>query len=193
MQLMPGPRGLWASPIPSTRPRTSTPARCLAEQLRHFGSLDLALAPYNAGPGAVERYGGVPTFDETQRYVQAVKSYLGYTPSPPERAQSPPPPAAIREPQTMQTTFSSKYPVRPPTDWVDWTLDQKSLPLSAVPASLKGITFSSKYSLAPTAPPGLKGVTFAPKYPLTAPSDWLNGLPAQTAGEFLRWLLTQYL
>lgn len=47
-------------------------ARYLAQQYRRFGSWRLALAAYNAGPGAVERHGGVPPFRETQGYVVAI-------------------------------------------------------------------------------------------------------------------------
>lgn len=47
-------------------------ARYLAEQYRKFGSWRLALAAYNAGPGAVQKYGGVPPFRETRNYVRKI-------------------------------------------------------------------------------------------------------------------------
>lgn len=52
-------------------------ARFIKNLLRQFdNSLPLALAGYNAGPGAVEQYGGIPPFAETQNYVRQVTKYL---------------------------------------------------------------------------------------------------------------------
>lgn len=47
-------------------------ARYLSSLTKQFGSTDLALAAYNAGPGTVSRYGGIPPYSETQNYVRAV-------------------------------------------------------------------------------------------------------------------------
>jgi soluble lytic murein transglycosylase-like protein len=47
-------------------------ARYLKEQYRTFGSWRLALAAYNAGPGAVKKHGGIPPFRETRNYVKAI-------------------------------------------------------------------------------------------------------------------------
>jgi hypothetical protein len=50
-------------------------ARFLASMIRQFGSVELGLAAYNAGPGTVRRTGGIPPIPETQAYVPKVLGY----------------------------------------------------------------------------------------------------------------------
>ena len=77
MQLMPSTaRGLGVDPRDPAQ-AVDGAARLLSSHLRRFGSTPLALAAYNAGPGAVERYAGVPPYRETQQYVQRVLGYAG--------------------------------------------------------------------------------------------------------------------
>lgn len=47
-------------------------ARYLSQQYKRFNSWRLALAAYNAGPEAVEKYGGVPPYKETKNYVKVI-------------------------------------------------------------------------------------------------------------------------
>jgi soluble lytic murein transglycosylase-like protein len=76
-QLMPGT----AASLGVTNPLDPTQsieggARYLRQQLDRFGGdASKALAAYNAGPGAVERFGGVPPYAETQAYVRKVLGY----------------------------------------------------------------------------------------------------------------------
>jgi cell wall-associated NlpC family hydrolase len=77
MQLMPGTaRGLGVRNSFDPEQAINGAAKLLAGHLKEFDSVPLALAAYNAGGGAVHKYGGIPPFTETQAYVPKVQKAL---------------------------------------------------------------------------------------------------------------------
>ena len=76
MQLMPDTaRWLKVTDRNDVNQNLSAGIRYLAELRQRFGTEELALAAYNAGPGNVERHGGIPPFAETQQYVVSVMAH----------------------------------------------------------------------------------------------------------------------
>lgn len=74
MQLMPGTAAELGVRADDLSDNIRGGAMYLKRQLDRFGSIPLALAAYNAGPGAVLRYRGIPPYRETQSYVSNILS-----------------------------------------------------------------------------------------------------------------------
>ena len=71
-QLMPGTAAKLGVDPSDPHQNLDGGARYLSMMYSKFGSWRLALAAYNAGPGAVEKHGGIPPFTETKNYVKAI-------------------------------------------------------------------------------------------------------------------------
>lgn len=81
MQLMPSTAsGLGVNPFDPAQAIDGA-AQLLGSYLHQYGgSIPLTLAAYNAGPGAVAKYGGVPPYGQTTTYVNSILGMLGTTP-----------------------------------------------------------------------------------------------------------------
>lgn len=71
-QLMPGTAEILGVDISDPVANLEGGARYLRMMFDKFGTWELALAAYNAGPGAVEAYDGIPPYAETENYVKAI-------------------------------------------------------------------------------------------------------------------------
>jgi hypothetical protein len=132
MQLMPGTaQQLGVTDPYNPQQNIRAGATYLKQQLAKFGSLPLALAAYNAGPGAVSKYGKIPPYKETRQYVAKIMNDLSG-----QRAPSAAGTVLDRYAGTM--TFGADSPLAAAGEWlaqrttgnpVDWETAKEMIAL----------------------------------------------------------------
>ena len=103
-------------------------AKLLAAHLKKFnGDFTLAAAAYNAGSGAVKKYGGVPPYSETQNYVKKINKYMKEGVSVPDKSYSVKDTGKYTQNQiesTAATTDQSSDPLKNATAATEKDLDE---------------------------------------------------------------------
>ncbi len=167
-QFMPGTaRGMGIDPY-NWQQSVDGAARYLKQNLDMFGGdMQKALAAYNAGPGAVQQYGGVPPFAETQKYVRNIMS-------------------AANESQTESKGI--QFPTLP--DIVQQAYAEKATPSATDYIPQQGDTYDTHANIPTSTLSGNQLFT-----PVTTPSnqytvqggDTLWGIAQNTLGAGNRW------
>ncbi|WP_315809461.1 lytic transglycosylase domain-containing protein [Pseudomonas sp. C9-3] len=163
MQLMPATaREMGVTDINDPRQNIFGGARYLAQQLDKYNDVGLALAAYNAGPGAVDRAGGVPNYPETKNYVSKIMG----------RYQNAAPAAPAAEKPAGDSAFRNRFGA---------VIGDDGNPQSASAASAFQQRFGSMLAEQPTP-------TAAPEAAPTAPAltPETPGLASQIGGAGLR-------